>query len=109
MAEMLMSGLKDILIHLSKNYGRTPLNKENAKRHEMGLKRGLQKALRKHTIQKEHRQASPHHGKTTAVKRKVKLMTCHIRSSLFSASYDIPFCNLGACPMFPVVLLSQSL
>ena len=36
MAEMLMSGLEDILIHLSKNYGRTPLNNENAKRHEMG-------------------------------------------------------------------------
>ena len=31
-----MSGLKDILIHLSKSYGRTPLSKENAKRHEMG-------------------------------------------------------------------------
>ena len=31
MAEMLMSGLKDILIHLSKNYGRMPLKKENAK------------------------------------------------------------------------------
>lgn len=36
MAEMLMSGLKDTIIHLSKNYDRTPLNNENAKRHEMG-------------------------------------------------------------------------
>ena len=36
MAEMLMSGLKDTMIHVSKNYDRATLNNENAKRHEMG-------------------------------------------------------------------------
>lgn len=112
MAEMLMSGLEDTLIHLSKNYGRTPLSNENAKRHEMGQKRGLQNPLISRENIQHRRSAGKHHslhGKSVAVKRKVELMTCQIRSSPLRASHDVPFWDQGACPMFPVVLLSRSL